>query len=426
MTSTYDINTNSLIRAVFDQFNTLVVNQTSLLSLLALSSESGTGVFTGMNPVDATPLMIANGSNGLAFSGGTPKNKKVEWVEDVLAPTTVTVATQSNIGATTVVVQSAAGIEPNTIMYFRNTLNQSVGNLKVLITSISGNTLTITRPYLGSTDAIIPVGSIGVIQAVAANEYDTGGVPQFHDGTLPFNYTQAFTRTVSMSTRSLNTDSYTRATLMTTQVRNIQYQLMQMIQESLINGIMNDGSANNNISTLGGLNQFLTQAGGNTVTASGALSYDLICDLMQQIFQKGGTNYNPNWWLLVSPTNQRKISRFNATGSNPFFYVQQPYAAALPYGSTVPNLQGDISYLGGKGSAQGMESRILTISNLPDDIVYMIDANRIKAEAQSPMDIIYRTPKETGGSFYEVKIFLDLTFKIMNAKQAHGVIVGIQ
>lgn len=152
-----------------------------------------------LDPRDTPLLTLIGGLDGASgkFSFRTTnENTKYEWMEDTLGwRSVVTSANAYAAGVTTLVLASgeAAKLEPGHI------LSYSTVQLWVATVTTSTNTITVVRPYGGSTDLSIPASStlkiIGLARLEGAESDPIAGTT----ATFGFNYTQILHRELSES-----------------------------------------------------------------------------------------------------------------------------------------------------------------------------------------------------------------------------------
>lgn len=152
-----------------------------------------------LDPRDTPLLTLIGGLDGAAgkFSfKPSSEQTKYEWMEDTLGFRSV--VTSVNVyatGVTTLVLAAgeAAKLEPGHILEY--------GTVQLWVATVvtSTNTITVVRPYAGSTDVSIPASStlkiIGLARLEAAESDPIAGTT----ATFGYNYTQILHRELSES-----------------------------------------------------------------------------------------------------------------------------------------------------------------------------------------------------------------------------------
>lgn len=139
-----------------------------------------------------TPLLEALGD------ARTPARSTVhEWVEDSLLPNTDRVNDTVYTNATTDVtftVLTAARFRAGDLIRVANASSEVM-----LVSSVSGNDLTVVRGYGGSTASALANNQGITILGNAAIEGDDAALPRFTNRSRVLNYSQIFTATVEVS-----------------------------------------------------------------------------------------------------------------------------------------------------------------------------------------------------------------------------------
>jgi hypothetical protein len=139
-----------------------------------------------------TPLLDTLGDSR------TPSRSTVhEWIEDSLLPNTdrVNDSTYTNAVTDTVfTVLTGSRFRPGDLIRVANTSNEIM-----LVSSVSGNDLTVVRGYGGSTASALANLQAITILGNASIEGDDASAPRFTNRTRVVNYTQIFAATVEVS-----------------------------------------------------------------------------------------------------------------------------------------------------------------------------------------------------------------------------------
>lgn len=217
-----------------------------------------------------------------ALSSGMPSKPAtdtiVHWFEEkhLSGRTTVTPAVASTT-TTTVVVVDASFLVPNGIA-----LLESTGEY-VLITAVSGNSLTVIRGFAGSTPVNIPDTCGFQLIASAAEEASAAPVAVANLGYPKFNYCQIFRNTWNVSGTAKAVQYYTGSPEAKTR-RDAALFHGESIERALWFGRSNIGVVNGQpYRTLAGLDQLVTT---NVTAASGTTNWTQLDAFLQGIFSK--------------------------------------------------------------------------------------------------------------------------------------------
>ncbi len=231
------------------------------------------------------------------------ESTKHEWIEDTLRGMTSSLAATavSDTDSTEVTVASGDGALKFNVASNYPTLIR-VDEEIMLVTSVSTDTLTVTRAYGGSS--VAGHASSAVVEILAELELEGADAKTAFSQTRsrPYNYTQIFSATVLISgtqeaVAKAGTDSEVAY-----QARRRLQELAIQVERSIISGVRQVGSASA-YRTMGGLWTFIDT---NKTNASGAaISTSAIDTDLKAVYDQGG---NPR--LLVCNSSQStNISR---------------------------------------------------------------------------------------------------------------------
>lgn len=217
-----------------------------------------------------------------ALSSGMPSQPAtdtiVHWFEEthLSGRTTVNGAVNSTT-TTTVVVTDGSFVVPNGIFLIENT-----GEF-LLITAVSGNSLTVIRGFAGSTAANIPDAAGFQKIGTAAEEASSRPTAVANLGYPKFNYTQIFRNAWNVSGTAKQVQYYTGSKEAKSRA-DAALMHGEDIERSLWFGRMDLGVVNNlPFRTMAGLDSLVTT---NVTAAGGTTSWTQLDAFLQTIFSK--------------------------------------------------------------------------------------------------------------------------------------------
>lgn len=258
-----------------------------------------TDIISLIDPSDA-PLVDALGgldgaSGKFRFTNG--KGKVVEWLEDSLIPLSDTLNAGATITstATSFTVTDGSLYQPGHIVM--------VDSEYLWVSSVSGNTVTMTRGTGGSTaathDSVAAVTFVGMARLEGA-ESDTIGLV---DVTTNSNFTQIFHQEVKVSRTQQQLSQYGISDEMAYQGDKVVPSLMRLIERHLFYNKAASAGSSSTPRTMGGIQAFIT---GNLVSGA-SLTQAKIESAVMLAYQDGGTG---PWIAPVAPANMTKIKNF--------------------------------------------------------------------------------------------------------------------
>lgn len=233
MRTTYS-DTNIRARVVADAISMIDYESAPLLKVLGVQNQSGN-----------------------KFRFRTWPTTKPEILEDSMAPQETTLASGYSTTGTSLAVASGTG------KYFRKYHLVEIDSERFLVTAVSGDTLTVTYAYQGTTNANHSSGATVTIVGIAAPE---GGDPITGFTTElsnPYNYTQILSETVSVSRTAQKNATYGITDQLAYQVGKLFSQngqaglLAQKLAQTFYKGKRNEDTSNE-IRTMGGFDTFVT------------------------------------------------------------------------------------------------------------------------------------------------------------------------
>lgn len=248
-------------------------------------------------PIDDVPLQQSLGSEPAV-------QKKVEWLEEDLTPQEVTVNATSAAASTTIVLVADDGAK----VRVGDVLLKKDGTVQALITAIATDTLTVTRPFAGSTDEGLVATDVLLIIGQYRNEGSDPLDGRWVDRTAAYNLTQIDQEKVEVTRSERKRDIYGVSDPYDHEVQKKFKELAIRWERRAINGRrIESGDAKQR--AMGGLFYFITD---NLTSGVKANLETLLNDVLQQCYNDGGSPKD----LFVSPAIGRLISALNASRIN--------------------------------------------------------------------------------------------------------------
>lgn len=247
--------------------------------------------------------VVAMGSPVMPYDG-----YKTSWLDMRVDATSSTTTAAVLVGATTVPVADGSKFRAGMLL-------SPVGSDEViLVNSVSGDDLTVTRGFGGTTAAALTSGQKLVIDSVAREENSQAENDGIFQPDPVENFFQTMDTAVEMSRRALATMQFGNTNDLTFQVAERIRQLTIQMDRALVRGRKATATIDGkSVTYTGGLRYFLDQSGAVKVDNSGAtLTLDAINALNEEIISRGGTTNT----LAVGLKLGRKLSALVAANYN--------------------------------------------------------------------------------------------------------------
>ena len=256
-------------------------------------------IFTDSVTMVALKALGMNNESTFNFANGPGgPNQPYEWLEDTRADLTDAVNTanltsDSTVG--TVIVDNGALFQIGDVIL--------VDLEYMFVTSISTNTLTVTRDY-GGTQATHADNAVVTITTRARIEGTDTSDSAYTEPTSATNATQIFHKEIDISRSAANLQRYGIGNLVEWEIDKAMDELPRLLNRTLYHGQRAGGSATV-ASSMGGLQTFLT-TNRNVLSSTPALTEANIQDELQDCWDAGGA---PDL-ILCNSWAKRKIASF--------------------------------------------------------------------------------------------------------------------
>lgn len=248
-----------------------------------------------LDPSDAPFIELIGGLDGASGKFQfRNQGKVVEWLEDTLTPLSGTLAQQSMTTATTVVtitVDDGDVFQPGHILL--------VGTEKMWVSAVSGDVITVTRGFAGSTSATQASNAAYTIIGMARLEGDDSDPIGYTDITSNSNYTQIFHKVIKVTGSEMAIDNYGFTDPYQYQAAKAIPEMMRLIERTLQYGYRDAGSTTTP-RTMGGYQTFITSnlADGSSITPT------KIEDALELAYNAGGGG---EFAAVVNPATYQTI-----------------------------------------------------------------------------------------------------------------------
>jgi len=326
-----------------------------------------------------------------------------KWLEDKLNPNTATLNGNLDASSTTVNVASGQGsrFKVGTIFKF----NEKGKTEMCRVTAVSGDALTVERGY-GSTSG--ETHADGATIMIIAHTKQEGWEPNKEDWsqerTSVYNYLTTMGYGITITRRRQLVDHAAIPSEFAHQSAYRLKEFMRQLDSSVINSIRSasEGGASD-YSSMGGIIEFVSQAGGNTNSTDEKLSPSVMNDMIKQIWDDGGMVAGGRLVAIVGGVQKRIISQFDQAyrrldyDSNAVGYVVERFISDL-----------------------GFEVEIVVDPWMPDDTIVIGDINRLRI---GPLqgDAVGVEDLAKTGRLIQAMLSGTYTCEVRNAKEAWAI-----
>lgn len=232
------------------------------------------------------------------FVNGPAAGGTYEWLEDTYADRTDAINTAnltSDSTSTSVIVDTGALFQVGDII--------QIGNEYMYVSSISSNTLTVTRNY-GGTQSTHSDNAVVTIVSRARIEGTNSSDSAWTQPTSATNYSQIFHKELDVSRSNALLQRYGIANVVEREIDKAMDELMMLLNLTAYHGQRKVGSSSTPRG-MGGLDTFIS-TNNNALSSTPALTRKHIEDEIQDCWNAGG---NPRL-ILCGAWAKRKIASF--------------------------------------------------------------------------------------------------------------------
>jgi len=334
------------------------------------------------------------GTNGFVASQRTHY-----WAEDELNPNTDTVAEAVDDSETEIDVTNGSRFKVGTTFRF----NEKGKTEVCQVTAVSGNTLTVTRGY-GSTSA--EAHADGATIEIIAHPKQEGWKPSQEDWTQErtsqYNYSQIFGRGITLSRTRQLVDQTVIASELAHQSAYRLKEIARELDDTIINGIRSASApGDSSYGTMGGLWEFVSAAGGNSITTVEDLTENVVNELYKKVWDDcGGVEQG---FILVGGALKRVISTFDQA------YRRMDFDSRAA-GFVVERFLTDL----------GAELTVIVDPKMMDDLMIIGDLTKVKVGPLQGDNMRLEELAKTGRTL-EYMVTGQYTLEVRNALKCFGV-----
>ncbi|MFA6185967.1 MAG: DUF5309 family protein [Phycisphaerae bacterium] len=279
----------------------------------------------------------------------------------------------------------------------------------MLVSSVSGNTITVVRGYAGTTAEDIATGQVINILGNAALEGDDKPAARFTNRVRCGNYTQIFTASVEVSGTNIAANHLGISGEMDYQKSERLREMIRDLENTVINGgrpsANPQGSASVRRSMKGILPHIATHlysAGDSGFPTGSALTEEMINYVLRQIWENSSGSVD---LIVVGGFQKRKINSF-LTASRSFG------ASDTAYKDMVSVYESDFGVC-----------KIVASRYVPQDAVLLLDSSRIGVLPLAGRSFHFK-PLASSGDYECGQLIGEYTLEFKN-ESAHGLIRGL-
>tara|TARA_R100000951_G_scaffold116765_2_gene130554 strand:+ start:2126 stop:3280 length:1155 start_codon:yes stop_codon:yes gene_type:complete len=354
-----------------------------------------------------------NGLLALASFGEATRPEdghKINWLDMSVGADTLQVDGAVTAVATSITVDD--GSKARTGMVLEND-----GEF-IVVTSVTGNVLTVLRAQGGTTGAAITDNFKLSVESIGREENSLAETDGIYQPEEVENFFQTMDTAVEMSRRALAVLQHGNTNDLSFQVNERIRQLATQMNKALMRGRKMDLTIGGKKTTYtGGLGFFFDQAGAlSTDHAAAALTLDAINELQAEIKTRGGSNTSA---LVVGIKQARALQALvNAQ------YGSQRLGDFVSDQGGLVRLPSDLPQIGGA-------SMIVIDTNMKDDELFLIDASRLTivpmAQGNAMNSGAWRTIDATtpGQDGQKARIIGDFAMEIRDSKTHHARLTNI-
>lgn len=340
---------------------------------------------------------VSMGAPVTAFDG-----YKMSWLDMAVGADGDTVNGAILAAATTLVVDDGSK--------FRAGMSISVaGSDEVMIvTAVSGNDLTVTRGYGGTTAANIADNAVVTINGVAREENSLSQFDGIYQPVTMENFFQTMDTAIDFSRRALATAQWGNTNDIAFQVSERMRQLSIQMDRSLVKGRKGTFTlSGKTVTTMGGMQYYTDQAGAIKVdNSAAALTLDQINAVNAEIVARGGRANT----IAVGIAKARKLHALVSAE-----YSSQRLGDWQADAGSIVRLPSDLPLVGNV-------TNIVVDTNLNDNELYIYDASMLSVvpmaagNANSSGNWTTKDATAVGQDGQSVRVIGDFSIVVRNSK----------
>lgn len=364
-----------------------MAKDTTTTNLVVGLKESVTDELLLLNP-HTTPM--------LAMLGMADAATAVEhvWYEDEMYGASTTLAGELDDSATDIKVADASIFRENHIVLIGDEM------VKVTKVDVSGNTITVTRGYVGTTAEAAKEGDKVDVQYLEGYEGMEAVDARYKPRKRVSNVMQIFTDSVNISGTAASVEQHGIDNLYEAEKDKKQVELALQLEKAILNGVKVDDGI---VRKMQGLRKFVKT---NVVDLAGkGLTAEAVSDAVQAIYEAGGFEAGAaGYEIVVGPKLKRVVSGFDKG----IVRINQGEDAR---GTVVNFLTTDFG-----------EFPVSINNNLKEDEVLIVDKNRIKIRPLKGREFFHEYLGKQG-DYLKGMLVGEYTVEVQQEK-AHARIIG--
>lgn len=372
-----------------------LLNETVINEAFEIARSNRTGILQ----------VVSMGAARQAFDG-----YKMGWLDMRVDATNSPTTALAAVGATTVAVADGTKFRAGM------TISPTGSDEVLLVTAVSGNNLTVSRGFGGTTAAEIASGTVLTIDSVGREENSTAQNDGIFQPDPVQNFFQTMDTAVEFSRRALATMQYGSTNDLAFQVSERIRQLTIQMDRALVRGRKATATVGGETVTYtGGLRYFLDEAGAINTDGAGALDLDKINAINAEIVSRGGTANT----IAVGIKQARKLSAL----------VSANYSSDRLQNWVAD--EGGLMMLPSDLPLVGNVNRIVVDTNLADSELVIFDSSKISVVPMASNNAnatgAWRTLDATqpGQDGQRTRIIGDFAMEIRQSKTHMGRLYGL-
>jgi len=335
---------------------------------------------------------------------------KAEWLNYQSTPVGSYVTETSGIGSNTIKLANTDGLRVGSILRFTQSNEASIpsSNIQVKVTAVSGLTLTVERPYGGTTDVELAQNYKSFLVSNASHEDEAANPQATGQAVKDYNYTQIFKRDFSISGTEQAIQTYDQSNTYAMKANQATLSVYRAFNSAAIHGLRVERNGSQE-GTMGGVLNLCN--GGLEETTGGQVSPDIIDNMMTALYSNGVMSNN---LLLVMNENQsRRISKFNQVPQNTRVMAARDDRTA---GGYLTNFESSLPVTG------GFQANVWVDLNMPRDQVMLLNMDMISMRFLRPLQDIPYGQMSDG---IKRSVLAEATLEVQQAKTGHAIAKGL-